>query len=131
MGILGTALTEVTADTDVVSDTLVELLSINFEKEFDESALVLQFTASAFGDTDRLEVNFEVDVDGTLQRGCSASVHNAEPGSTALICKVSGLAKGTRNVRVRWMTQASKVASIHPVSDVHTHASLMVTEVSV
>ncbi|MDX1554915.1 MAG: hypothetical protein R3212_02710 [Xanthomonadales bacterium] len=127
---IGSAGAEQATDATTTSTTFVNLLTLAFNKQLASSALIVQISAGISNNGNNQGVDIRLEIDGTVYRGCGTQRGSGDPAGAAIIQRISGLAAGTRNVRVQWRATAS-TAQCRPVTvPGREHCSLVVQEVT-
>ena len=130
-GLIKTDFTELSADTTTTSTTHVDLLSLSYTKVLASSALLIHVSAACSINASDRFTRFRLQIDGVTKRGFAIETGTTGEGdSGGLVMKVTGLASGTRTIKVQWLTEAS-TSSIRPATTDYEHCSILVQEVIV
>ena len=129
-GLTKTGFTEITSDTTTTSTTFTDLLSLAYTKASAGSDLDIFVSVCGSIDNNDRFMRFQLVIDGSAKRGFGLQGKNAEGNTGALVYKATGLASGSRTIKVQWLVE-SDTGSIRPVTVAYEHCSILVHEVDV
>jgi len=119
--------TSLAVDTSTASAVFVDLLTLSIT--ITGSALLLLATVSVTN-TNPSVVSFAITVDGTQYVGAATSFTAASQNRcAALMVKVTGLAAGSRSVKLRWKRTAGTISINPATAPDDQHAALTAMEV--